>query len=212
MMTLEAWLAFAATATAFLLVPHPLASITAAFSASWGRMSAFVTVPAAIMAIVASAVPATALAFAISFYWPSSVEAFSWAGLAYLMFYILFAYQDPQTRVGLADNDNLPETRPIRVAGYFIVGTFKRLRYFLIAATMAIQVVDPSLPAGKQYVQIVAALALAAGLALFAYALFPRRLTRKRRRIAPARQALYKPGTLFIARRAVTAGYRRIAA
>jgi threonine/homoserine/homoserine lactone efflux protein len=212
MMTLEAWLAFAATATAFLLVPNPLASLTAAFSASWGRASGFVTVPSAILSIVVSAVPATAIAFALSFYWPSAVEAFSWAGLAFLMLYILYAYQDPKIRGGLADNDNLPATRPIRVIGYFIASALRQFRYFAIAAAMAIQVIDPALSPGEQYLQIVGAFAVAAGLALCAYALFPRRLTRKRRRSTTARHALQRPGTLFIARRAVTAGYRRIAA
>lgn len=211
-MTLEAWLAFAATATAFLLMPHPLASLTATFSVSLGRASGFVSVPAMILAVIVSAIPATAIAFAITFFWPGSIEAFSWAGLAYLMLYVLYAYQDPQVRVGLADNDNLPETRPFRIVGHVLLSGIKRYRYLLLSAALAVQVVAPASPPGEQYMQIVSALAAAAGVAALAYAIFPQRLMRRRRRRPVTPHALHKPGTRFIARRAVSAGYRRIAA
>ncbi|AYD00862.1 threonine efflux protein [Neorhizobium sp. NCHU2750] len=211
-MTLEAWLAFAAIATAFLLMPHPLAALTAAFSASWGRSSAFVTVPASIIAMVLCAIPATAAVFALGFYWQSAIDSFSWAGLAYLMIYMLYAYQAPEIRIGLAANDNLPETRPMRVLGYFILTAFRKIRYFALTAALAIQVVDPNLSAGKQFGEIIAAFAIGTGIGVLAYSFFPRRFSRRRRRVASPRHALYKPGTLFIARRAVTAGYRRIAA
>lgn len=211
-MTIETWLAFAATAVALLLVPHPVASLTAAFSSSWGRTSALVTVPAFVLAFVAGGILVTAGVFLVGFYWPAAIGALSWVGLSYLMLHVLYAYQDPQLRYGPADNDNLPETRPLRIFGYFILKTFKSARYFALTAAVAVQFFDPAVAPQEQYLNLIVGLAVAAAIAALAYAALPARLARKRRRPAVRSKAPYRPGTRFIARRAVTAGYRRIAA
>lgn len=211
-MTLETWLAFAATATAVLLVPHPIASLTAAFSGSWGRTSAFVTIPAFVLAFLLGGILVTAGVFMVAFLWPQGVGVLSWAGLSYLMLHVLYAYQDPQLRYGPADNDNLPETRPLRIFGYFILKTFRSVRYFALTAAIAIQFFNAALSPQEQYLNMVSALAVSAMLAAFAYATFPGLFARKRHRPKARSKAPYRPGTRFIARRAVTAGYRRIAA
>lgn len=211
-MTVETWLAFAAITVAVLLVPHPIASLTASFSASWGRTSAFVTVPAFVFAFVAGGILVTAGVFLTAFYLPAVIGALSWVGLSYLMLHILYAYQDPQLRYGPADNDNLPETRPLRIFGYFILRTFKSIRYFALTAAIVLQFFDPMLEPKDEYLNMVAGLAVAAAVAALAYAALPGRLARKRRRSTARIKAPYRPGTRFIARRAVTAGYRRIAA
>ncbi len=211
-MTIETWLAFAATAAAILLVPHPVASLVAAFSSSWGRTSAFITVPAFVLAFIGGGVLVTAAVFMVSFYWPAATGVLSWLGLSYLMLHILYAYQDPQLRYGPADNDNLPETRPMRIFGYFLLKTFRSTRYFALTAAIIVQFFDPSQVPQQQYLNMIAGLAVAAVLAALAYAALPGRLAHKRRRPAARSKAPYRPGTRFIARRAVTAGYRRIAA
>jgi homoserine/homoserine lactone efflux protein len=212
MMTVETWLAFAAATTAVLLVPHPIASLTASFSASWGRKSAFVTIPAFVLAFLSGGVLVTAGVFVIASLWPSALGALSWLGLSYLMLHVLYAYQDPQLRYGPADNDNLPETRPLRIFGYFILRTFKSIRYFALTAAIAVQFFDTARPPQEQYINMISALAVAAMIAALAYAILPAQLARKRRRSTVRSKAPYKPGTRFIARRAVSAGYRRIAA
>ncbi len=211
-MTVETWLAFAATAVAVLLVPHPIASLTAAFSTSWGRTSALITIPAFVLAFVLGGILVTTVVFLISFYWPAAIGALSWIGLSYLMVHVLYAYQDPQLRYGPADNDNLPETRPLRIFGYFILKTFKSIRYFALTAAIAVQFFNPTLLPQAQYLNMISALAVAAMVAALARATLPGRFARKRRRSTVRSKAPYRPGTRFIARRAVTAGYRRIAA
>ncbi|MBW9087678.1 hypothetical protein JNB91_07460 [Rhizobium wenxiniae] len=211
-MTVETWLALAATATAVLLMPHPIASLTAAFSGSWGRTSAFVTIPAFVLAFLMGAILVTAGVFLVAFLWPAAVGVLSWIGLSYLMLHVLYAYQDPQLRYGPADNDNLPETRPLRIFGYFILKTFRSIRYFALTAAIAIQFFNSSLSPQEQYLNMISALAASAMLATLAHAVLPSLFARKRRRPSARSKAPYRPGTRFIARRAVSAGYRRIAA
>lgn len=211
-MTVETWLALAATATAVLLMPHPIASLTAAFSGSWGRTSALVTIPAFVLAFLMGAILVTTGVFLIAFLWPAAVGVLSWIGLSYLMLHVLYAYQDPQLRYGPADNDNLPETRPLRIFGYFILKTFRSIRYFALTAAIAIQFFNPAQSPQEQYLKMISALAASAMLAILAHAVIPGLFARKRRRPSKRSKAPYRPGTRFIARRAVSAGYRRIAA
>jgi len=212
MMTIETWLAFAATTVAILLMPHPIASLTAAFSASWGRTSAFVTIPAFVLSLVLGGVLVVAGVFLITFLWPAAIGALSWIGLSYLMLHVLYAYQDPRLRYGTADNDNLPETRPMRIFGYFVLTTFRSTRYFALTAAIAVQFFDPTRAPQEQYINMISALAVSAMIGAIAHATLPASFTRKRRVSKARSKAPYKPGTRFIARRAVTAGYRRIAA
>ncbi len=211
-MTIETWLALAAIAAAILLVPHPIASLTSAFSASWGRKSAFVTVPAFILAFLMGGILVIAGVFLLASVWPTAIAALSWIGLSYLMLHILYAYQDPRLRYGPADNDNLPETRSVRIFGHFVLKTFKSIRYFALTAAIAVQFFNPTLPPREQYLDMISALAVSAMVAALAHAVLPSLFARKRRRSTAKNKAPYRPGTRFIARRAVTAGYRRIAA
>jgi homoserine/homoserine lactone efflux protein len=212
MMTIEAWLAFAATASALLLLPHPLAFSVATYARSWGRRSAFVTVPAAMIAVLLAAVLATAAVLCLLEVMPAIEDAASWVGLCFLMLYGLYALQDPRLRQGIADNDNLPETRPLRVFSHFIRVTFSSGRYVFLLAAILAQFANPGIALDTFPVTALALLAAAAFASALAYALFPQLSTWKRRRRVPSGKASHKPKTLYIARRAVTAGYRRIAA
>jgi homoserine/homoserine lactone efflux protein len=212
MMTIEAWLAIATTATALLIVPHPLASLAAAFSASWGRASAFVTVPATALSMALLGTIAATLSSGVAFYLPGLTDILSWVGMAYIMLYVLHAYQDPRLKHGLADNDNLPETRSWRILGYFVLTAFRQIRYIALLTAIFIQFAERGAMSQEQYLGKLAAVAGAAALSTLVYSMFPRQFARKRRRSSALGQASHKPRTLFIARRAVTAGYRRIAA
>jgi homoserine/homoserine lactone efflux protein len=212
MMTIEAWLALAATASALLLLPHPLAVSVATYARSWGRKSALLTVPAAVVAIILAAAIATAAVLCLMAVMPAIEDAASWLGLCFLMLYCLYALQDPRLRGGIADNDNLPETRPLQVFGHFIRVTFKSGRYVFVLAAILAQFADPGVALQTFPATALAIFAASAFASTLAYALFPQLSTWKRRRRAPTGKASHKPKTLYIARRAVTAGYRRIAA
>ncbi len=211
-MTIEGWLALTAIATALLLAPHPIAALVAAFSRSWGRASGFLTVPASILAIALVGAIAAAAASAVRFYLPGLTATLSWTAIGYLMLYMLFAYQDPRIQYGLADNDNLPETRPLRVFTHFSTKAFTGIRYLVLLTAVLLAFADHGPAHGWSYVAMLASLMAAAGVAALVYAVFPARFIRRRRRSSTSGKASHKPRTLFIASRAVTAGYRRIAA
>jgi homoserine/homoserine lactone efflux protein len=211
MMTIEAWLALAATATALLLLPHPLAFSVATYARSWGLKSAFVTVPAAMVAIALAAVLATAAVICLLTVMPAIDDASSWLGLCFLILYGLYALQGLRSHPGIADNDNLQETRPLRVFAHFIRTTFLSGRYVFLFAAILVQFATPE-TSPQTSATAVGILAASAFVAALAHVVFPRLLARRKRRSASPGQAPHKARTLFIARRAVTAGYRRIAA
>jgi threonine/homoserine/homoserine lactone efflux protein len=208
---MEAWLALAATATALLLVPHPLALTIATFRVSWGPASAAITIPAFLLAITLTAAVASVVLL-VDHLVPALRTPLSWAGMTYLMFHVLYAFQDPRLRHGLPANDNLPQTRLLRILGDFLLTAGRRTRYIALTAAIAAQVADPAVPLQAQGIALVGAFAAASCLAALLHAALPRFFFGKRRRPASSGQAPHKPRTLFIASRAVTAGYRRIAA
>ncbi|WJH40308.1 hypothetical protein N7E02_27670 [Aliirhizobium terrae] len=211
-MTIEAWLALGATASALLLLPHPLAISVATYARSWGRKSALLTVPAAMVAIILASAIATAAVVCLIAVMPAIDDAASWLGLSFLMIYGLYALQDPRLRGGVADNDNLPETRPLRVFAHFLRVTFGSGRYIFLLAAIIGQFANPGTDQLAFSATILAILAASAFASTLAYALVPKLSTWKRRRRPASGKASHKPKTLYIARRAVTAGYRRIAA
>ncbi|TWF54394.1 hypothetical protein [Neorhizobium alkalisoli] len=209
-MTMDIWFAFAAIVLVFVLLPNPLARLVASFSRQRGRLSLFLTVPPMViglaLAFVAAAVPLSLIAT----YVPAVSEALAWIGLGYLMLYLLWRMQSPQARVPAADNDNLPERKAFRIMAHVLRQACTFPNALVIAAIIS-QFLDPAISLSSQLppmAEAFVACTLASGLF---QALFPRFFLR-RRKYAPRTPASNKPGTVFIARRAVTAGFRRIAA
>ncbi|WJR66268.1 hypothetical protein QTA58_18880 [Neorhizobium sp. CSC1952] len=211
-MTAEIWLAFAATAFVLVLLPSPLACLTASFSLQRGRRTAVATVPGLAaglsVALIAALIP---LALA-ALYLPGLLETISWAGIAYLMLYVLWSYQDPRISGPIADNDNLPECRTARIFGCLFGKSAFGTRYPVVLAAVAAQFIDPGLPLLPQLLEMQATFLVCTVLAAGVHVFFPRRVLGRKRRAAALNPASRKPQTRFISRRAVTAGYRRIAA
>ena len=211
-MTAETWVAFCAAAILITLLPSPVASLIARFAVQRGRRSALVTVPGVALgmgtALTIAALPLAALVWAA----PALREPLSWLGLAYLLLYILWSFQEPSARAPLASNDNLPQQRPLGIFVHFFRECVGTARYLVVLAALLSQFLDPvmAVPALALEMQAAFVLAVAAGATL--HVLFPQRTLNRLRRPARRHPASHKMQTRYIARRAVSAGFRRIAA
>jgi homoserine/homoserine lactone efflux protein len=209
-MTMDIWFAFAAIVMVFVLLPNPLARLVASFSRQRGRLSAFVTLPPMVLgltlALIAAAVPLALVAI----YVPAAIDGLSWIGLGYLMLYLLWSLQSPQRRVPVADNDNLPERRYGRIMAHVARQSFT-LRHVLVLAALVVQFLDPAMSLSSQLPKMALTFVVCVTIGGLIQALFPRIFLRRRKYVVGV-PASNKPGTVFIARRAVTAGFRRIAA
>ncbi|MBP2558608.1 threonine/homoserine/homoserine lactone efflux protein [Neorhizobium galegae] len=211
-MTADIWLAFAATAIFLALLPSPLACLTASFSLQRGRRTAIATVPGLAVGMSAALIVAMIPMVLIAVYLPKLIDVISWAGLGYLMLYVLWSYQDPRISGPIADNDNLPECRAARIFGCLFGKSAFQARYAVVLAAVLAQFVDPDRSLLPQLLEMQATFLVCAALGAGIHVLFPRRVLSRRRRPANLNSASRKPQTRFISRRAVTAGYRRIAA
>ncbi|TDK38881.1 hypothetical protein E2F50_01695 [Rhizobium deserti] len=211
-MTMNLWLAFAATAIAFVLLPNPPAQQVGTFSLQRGRRTALATVPALALGLLTCLLIAMLPVALVVVYLPSIYGALAWVGMAYLMIYVIWSLQDRRAGGLIADNDNLPERKGMRIFHHLLTRTMFAPRYILALAVMLIEFVDPAAPLLPQAVlagEIFVVCALIGGTV---HALSPRFMRgRKPGRVA-AGSASGKSRTVYIARRAVTAGYRRIAA
>jgi homoserine/homoserine lactone efflux protein len=211
-MTLDLWFAFAAATIFFVLLPSPVKRLAATFSLQRGRTIAFVTVPALVLGLAAAFMVALVPMFLIAFYAASAMDTLSWAAVAYLMLYVLWCFQDPRAKGPVADNDNLPERRIIRIFSHVLNAPLGSARYIVALAALQTQFLTQStatlLTAAELFIVFIVA-ALAAALFI---ALAPSLSVRRRRIRRASATGSGKARQVFIARRAVTAGYRRIAA
>jgi threonine/homoserine/homoserine lactone efflux protein len=211
-MTAETWVAFCAAAILIALVPSPAASLIARFAVQKGRRSALVTVPGVALgmgaALTVAALPVAAIVWAA----PSLREPLSWLGLAYFLLYILWSFQEPSARAPLASNDNLPQQRPLGIFVHLFRGCLATGRYVVILAALLTQFLGPVMAAPALALEMQAAFLLAVTVGATLHALFPHRTLNRLRRPAPRHPASHKMQTRYIARRAVSAGFRRIAA
>lgn len=211
-MTTTIWIAFFATAMFIVLLPSPLSCLTANYSLQRGRRAAVATVPGIVVglsvALMVGAVPVALLAF----YTPALFEVLSWAGLAYLMLYVLWSYQDPSVASPIADNDNIPELQAGRILGLTIRKALFTPRYLGVLIAVLTQFVEPKLPLLPQLLEMQATFVVGAVIALAVHIHSPRRILGRKRNKAVLNPAARHLKTRFITSRAVTAGYRRIAA
>jgi homoserine/homoserine lactone efflux protein len=211
-MTMNLWLAFAATAIAFVLLPNPPAQQVGTFSLQRGRRTALATVPALALGLLTCLLVAMLPVAAVVLYLPSIQGALAWLGMAYLMIYVIWSLQDRRAAGPLADNDNLPERNAVRIFHYLLTRTMFGPRYILALAVILLQFVDPAAPLVPQAVIAAEIFTICALIGGTVHALSPRFMRGRRASRVAANSASSKSRTVFIARRAVTAGYRRIAA
>jgi threonine/homoserine/homoserine lactone efflux protein len=145
-------------------------------------------------------------------HWPALLDMIAFAGPWYLFAYTLISYLDPRRKLASAANDNLPEKRNLRILGHLTRQAILSPRYVLALFAVLIQVWEPSLPALPQFLTMEVACAVVVATAVSLQAILAKRLLGRIRPLAHNKTASHKARKVFIARRAVTAGYRRIAA
>ncbi|UIK03556.1 LysE family translocator [Neorhizobium galegae] len=175
-MTADIWFAFAATAIFLALLPSPLACLTASFSLQRGRRTAIATVPGLAVGMSAALIVAMIPMALIAVYLPKFIDVISWAGLGYLMLYVIWSYQDPRISGPMADNDNLPECRAARIFGCLFGKSAFRARYAVVLAAVLAQFVDPDRSLLPQLLEMQATFLVCAAFGAGIHVLFPRRV------------------------------------
>ncbi|MCF6368216.1 LysE family translocator [Rhizobium halophilum] len=211
-MTIETWTAFCAASILVIALPSPLARLIARYAAQRGRHTAFLTVPAVALGLGAAMTVAALPLLAVAWAAPALLKPLSWLGLAYLMLYALWSFQEPSVRCPIVANDNLPEQRPARIFARLLSNCLASPRYVAVLVALLTQFTSPAIGSPAILFQIQMAFIVLVAAGALTHVVFPRRTINRSGRGARLHPVSRKLGTRFIARRAVTAGYRRIAA
>ncbi|WP_313612716.1 LysE family translocator [Agrobacterium sp.] len=211
MMNAELWITFAAACAILFSLPSPLSHRVASYSAIRGKKTILPAITGAstgvVTAMTAAAIPTLGFAY-ISV---SLLEIVQWAGIGWLMLFMLWVFASPAVRLAKADNDNLPfET----AGGIFTDCYCQALSPRFIAVFLAL--LPQFVTAGADNITPLAEMqagVLLVSLALaLAHAVFAEKSLSLARQMSNQKRKPYQRRSYFISGRAVTAGYRRIAA
>ncbi|MGP4686423.1 LysE family translocator [Agrobacterium pusense] len=208
----QAWLIFCAACAVVFALPSPLVFSVASYAAIRGKKTLLASVSGGALGIV-TAMTISAIPVAGFAYMPQSfLEIVQWAGLGWLMLFFLWTFATPAAQAANADNDNL--------AGKSGSGTFRdcyataalRPRYFTFFLALLPQFISTTGNAVETFAVAQAAVLLLALAILIVQGLFPESTLALVRRMSGDKKIRHKYRTHFISGRAVSAGYRRIAA
>jgi homoserine/homoserine lactone efflux protein len=209
-MSIEAILIFSVLCLLTLYLPSASSRFLVAYSIARGKLRAMALVPA----LAAGSFLSFAAGFAIFLWLSVSLRsmhgALGWAALAYLVFYVGKGLQQG-IRQRAADNDNLREKSLVRGMGRCLIAQV-RPGLAIAFAALLVHLADSSGTTERLALQAATAFAVAAIASGLLKVLLAGRSTRKMRLVSLKNSASATPRTRFIARRAVSAGYRRIAA
>lgn len=209
-MSLGDLLVFSILCLLILDLPSASGRIMLDYSLARGKTRAMALIPA----ILLGSLLCFAAAFAIYVWLSDSLRSMrdllSWSALAYLAIHVLRGLQIRQ-RLRLADNDNLREKTLLSALSR---GFLSQIRPGLAVAIAALLLQTVDSPQDLAELGLHAALAFTvAGVgAPLIQLLFARQRAARLKRASLGKPGAPKPRTRFIARRAVSAGYRRIAA
>lgn len=209
-MSVEALLIFSVVCMLMLYLPSASSRFLVDYTIARGKLRAMVLVPAAVAGSFISFAAGLAIFLWLSGSLRSMSEALSWASLAYLAIYLMRAMRQ-SLRLRLADNDNLREKSLIAGMGRSFAGRVGPGLAVAIAALL-VQVADSASPNQQLVLESAVGFGIAALSMPLVQVLIARRRARKMRLSRLKNSAAAKPRTRFIASRAVSAGYRRIAA
>lgn len=211
-MSVEHWLAFAAASAVVLAIPGPTILLVISYALGHGRKTAAATVTGVALG---DFVAMTASIIGLGAILATSATAFTilrWIGGAYLVYLGIKLWRAPVGDKPLADNDNLPEEKPLRILGHAFMVTALNPKTIVFFVAFMPQFVDHSQPFWMQMVIFEATFLALAILNATLYALLADKARGFIRRKSVQRTVNRTGGTLLIAAGAVTAGYRKIAA
>lgn len=208
----QAWLIFCAACAFVFALPSTVAFSVASYAAIRGRKTAVASVAGGALGIVTaatvSAIPVAGLA-----YIPQAlVEIVQWAGIGWLMLFMLWTFATPAAQSANADNDNLQGKTWSGIFRDCYASAAFRPRYFAFFLALLPQFVSTANNAVETLAVAQAAILLVSLVVLAAQALFFNSTLTLVRRMSGTKKIRPKYRTHFISGRAVSAGYRRIAA
>ncbi|QLF70861.1 LysE family translocator [Peteryoungia desertarenae] len=211
-MSHETWVAFAVVSAAFLAIPGPPMLLVVSYALGQGRKAALAAISGVALGNLMVFCAVLYLLAGLRWLSPGALTIIGWAGLFYLGLLLAATLRAPAGRTLIADNDNLAVERPMSILLEGVrtsihsprnwVGFVAILPYFMPASLLM------SEPIGTMLTSL-AALSL---MIAFAYAMLAARIHGLLRKRKPRRVVSFRHDTVLIARRAVTAGYRKIAA
>ena len=193
-------------------LPSPLVFSVASYAAIRGRKTIFASVGGGALGVV-TAMTISAIPVAGLVYLPQSfLEIVQWAGIGWLMLFVLWTFATPAAQAANADNDNLPGKSWSGIFRDCYAVAALRPRYFSFFLALLPQFVSTTGNAVETLAMAQAAILILTCVILAAQAMFAGQTLALVRRMSGDKKIRPKYRTHFISGRAVSAGYRRIAA
>ena len=211
-MSLEAWFAFAAASAIMLAIPGPTVLLVVSYALGHGRKTALATVTGVALGDFTAM---TASLFGLGAVLAASATLFTvlkWIGGAYLIWLGIKLWRAPVISEPMADNDNLPEKKSLKVFLHAYVVTALNPKSIVFFVAFVPQFLNPAQPFFGQMLVMEATFLVLATINASIYALAANAARGLIRKASVQRAVNRTGGTLLIAAGAVTAGYRRIAA
>jgi threonine/homoserine/homoserine lactone efflux protein len=211
-MSLEAWFAFAAASAIMLAIPGPTILLVVSYALGHGRKTALATVTGVALGDFTAM---TASLFGLGAVLAASATLFTvlkWIGGAYLIWLGIKLWRAPVISEPMADNDNLPEKKSLKVFLHAYVVTALNPKSIVFFVAFVPQFLNPAQPFFGQMLVMEATFLVLATINASIYALAANAARGLIRKASVQRAVNRTGGTLLIAAGAVTAGYRRIAA
>ncbi|KPF51679.1 LysE family translocator [Rhizobium sp. AAP116] len=206
------WILFAVVAAALLVVPGRSKRMVLSYALAHGRKSVFATGTGVALGTAVSVAATLAISWGLISLSTLTFSIFQWIGLFWLMLFGLGLARAPAGIEPVADNDNLPEEKPLRVIAHCFESESRDPRSSLLVAALLPQFLAPAAPFIPQAIALGATFVALSALSCIVYALFPERVRKIVRKHAARRTVNRSGRTVLIAAKAVTAGYRKIAA
>ncbi|CAH0341307.1 LysE family translocator [Rhizobium sp. CECT 9324] len=211
-MSYETWFAFAAASVVLLAIPGPSMLLVISYALGYGRKTAFATVTGValghLVAMTAAVVGLAALLI-------GSATAFAvvkWIGAAYLLLMAINLWRAPAGKVPVADNDNLPQDKPLKIVAHCFAVTAGDAKNIAILVAFLPQFMTATLPISDQVYALISTYVALSTVVAAAYALIAGKALKYIRKRSVRRAKKHGNGTVLIAAGSVTAGYRKIAA
>jgi len=193
-------------------LPSPLVFSVASYAAIRGRKTIFASVGGGALGVV-TAMTISAIPVAGLVYLPQSfLEIVQWAGIGWLMLFVLWTFATPAAQAANADNDNLPGKSWSGIFRDCYAVAALRPRYFSFFLALLPQFVSTTGNAVETLAMAQAAILILTCVILAAQAMLAGQTLALVRRMSGDKKIRPKYRTHFISGRAVSAGYRRIAA
>ena len=211
-MSLEHWLAFCAASAILLAIPGPTVLLVISYALGHGRKTALATVSGVALGDFTAM---TASLFGLGALLAASATLFTvlkWVGGAYLIWLGIKLWRAPIIPGPVADNDNLPEEKSLKIFLHAYVVTALNPKSIVFFVAFVPQFLNPAAPFFEQMLIMELTFLVLATINASSYALLAHAARGLIRKASVQRAVNRTGGTLLIAAGAVTAGYRRIAA